>query len=414
MYTADSAIGVRFGVGKRWEVIPLANFTIAQLISTFRRAQLKLFLPSAPTVPLYLDFDYIRRTFPTFVGTVADLLTALGNASLPTTPTGIVLNLRTAQYKDGHKAGYTVTAVTHANLDNPSIADEDKTDIRLTRLNPATDYTEFYKRYLVSINGFYHQTDTDGVKGIVVTDAMKTLRHSGQNQIGLYNFKAMGDLVQVPITDAMMQLEDDGAEPGEARINLNMDLTGKTVFLVLGGYFMTIDPRTFTRVGDSSYLLDFKNIGMKNRWFESSKYLDLKHLPVDTTPINDDQILAANLTSAVFLRAYLKLTQTFFVILDNPEVFIEKQFIKRTRLPDIYVAYKEPKWPMVTTYGRHPEYWSTKEDGQWSMTVYDNVVAQRIYNTVNANNLTGIDDANEPQNRGELAWAQLLVIGSDV
>ena len=410
MYTAVSAIGVRFGVGKRWEQIVLADYTVAQLVTTFRRWQVTLTVPSAPTVMLYLDGDLVRQNWPNEQITFAQLLINLGNASLPTTPTGIKLNLRTARYKDAFKAGYTVTPVTHANNDNPSIALEDKTDIRLTRENPATDYVNFFKRYMVSINGFYHQTDTDGVKGIVVTDAMKSQRRSGQNQIGLFNFQNLGDLEFVPITNAMIQV----ADPGEARVTLGKVLDNKTVFLVLGGYFMLIDPLNFTRVGDSTYLIDFKNIPMKERWFESGKFLDLSGLPVDTTPMNDEEILAANLTSEAFIRAYLQLSQSFFVILDNPEVFANRQFVKRSRFPNHYVAYREPIYPLVTALGRMPEYWSVHEDRQWSLTVHDNVRGQRIFNTVNQIGLEGIDGANEPQNRGEVSPAFFLELGSDV
>lgn len=410
MYTAVSAMGVRFGVGKRWEEINLANFTVAQLVTTFRRWQVTLTVPSAPTVMLYLDGEVVRRNWPNETVTFPQLLVNLGNAALPTTLTGLKLNLRQARFKDAFKAGYTVTPVTHANNDNPSIALEDKHDIRLTRRLPATDYTNFFKRYMVSINGFYHQTDTDGVNGIVVTDAMKSQRHSGQNQIGLFNFQKMGDLEFVPVTNAMIDVVD----AGEARVTLGKNLDGKTVFLVLGGYFMTVDPHHFSRIGDSSYLIDFNNLPMRDRWFESTKYLDLRDLPVDTTPANDQQILDANLVSEAFIRAYLQISQSFFVILDNPEVFVNRQFIKRSYFPNHYVAYSEPVYPIVTGLGRMPEYWSVYEDRQWSLTVYDNVVAQRIFNTVNQNALVSVDDHNNPMYRGEVSMAYFMEIGSDV
>lgn len=414
MYTADSAIGVRFGTGKRWEQINLATVTVQALVTTYRRWQLTLHVPSAPTVPLYLDGDVIRLNWPNFVGTIADLLTSLGDASLPTTPTGIVLNMRTAQYKDAFKAGYAVTPVTHANSDSSSIAAEDKHDIRLTRTNPATDYTEFYRTCLVSINGFYHQTDTDGANGVVVTDAMKSLRHADANQIGLYNFKNVGKFEFVPITDAMINVPDIG----KARVALGKDLTDKTVFLVLGGYFMVVDPTLFYRVGDSTYVIDFNKLPMKDRWFESGIYIDLSAMPVESTPNNEFEIDEADLTSEDFIRAYLQMSQSFFCILDTPEVFVNRQFIKRTRLPDMYTAYKLPVYPMVTALGRHPEYWATAEDKkftQWSLTIKDSIKAKRVYNTLNQNSLEGgIDNANEPMKRGDIAMAHFLEIGRDV
>ncbi len=410
MYTAVSAIGVRFGVGKRWEQITLADFTVAQLVSTFRRWQVTLSIPSN-SAPLYLDGDVVRQNWPTYASSFSQLLIDLGSASLPTTSTGIVLKSRSAYYKDGFKAGYTVTPVTHANSDNPSIPMDDKVDIRLTRLNPATDYLDFHKHYLVSINGFYHLTDTDGVKGVVVSEGMTTLKRSGQNQIGLFNFKNVGQLELVPVTDPMIQVLDTG----KSRVTLSKNLEGKTVFLVLGGYFMTVDADAFYRVGESTYVIDFNKLPIKDRWFESSRYLLMKDMPVESTPVNPDEIDQADLTTEAFMRAYFKLSQSFFVILDCAEVFVERQFIRRSRLPDMYVSYKQPMYPMVTSFGRHPEYWATREDGQWSLCVYDNVRQRMIYDTVNQNAITGgIDDARVPMKRGELSMVHLLQIGRDV
>ena len=102
------------------------------------------------------------------------------------------------------------------------------------------------------------------------------------------------------------------------------------------------------------------------------------------------------------------------MILDCPEVFVNRQFIKRSRLPDMYTAYKQPVYPLVTGLGRHPEYWSVYEDRQWAITIYDNLVFRRVYNTVNERALEGIDDGNDPMVRAVLSMAYFLEIGRDV
>lgn len=409
MYLAVSAIGVRFGINKKWEEINLSDWKVIELFATFRRAQIKLSVASDPA-PQYITLDNLRVYYSTYPNSLAELLIYLGDRALATTTEPIVLNKRTAQFKDAFKAGFTVTPVTHANLDNVSIPAEEKTDIRLTREKPATDYMNLFKHCLVSINGFYHLTDTDGAKGVIVSDAMKSLRRSGQNQIGLYSFNNVGSLEIVPINPTMVQ----HSLPGEVKLTLPQDLTGKTVMLVLGGYLHTVDPFMFKRIGNATYKLDFNNLPMLERFFESRKYLDFSGLPLETTPMNLNQISVADLTNDAFIMAYLQMSQTFFVVLDAPEVFTQKQFIKRSGLPDMYIAYSEPFYPLVTELGRHPEYWYVHEDGQYSVTVYDNVIGNRAFNTVNANKLMSVDGSNESTNAGRISAAYFLEIGRDV
>jgi hypothetical protein len=413
MYSANSAIGVRFGISKRWEVITLADWTVAQLYTTFRKVQVTLSTVS-DNVIRYLDLNLIKSAHATFPGTFFALLIANGNTALPTTTIGIAFNKRVAKYKDVFKAGYTVTPVTPANLDNLAIDPALKTDIRLTRTNPATDYMLFHHTCLVSVNGFYHLNDTDGVNGVMVKDAMKSSKFSKQNQLGMYNFNQMCTLTQVPITPAMVTQVFAQSVPGQVRVNLGIDLTNKSILVCLGGYLSFVDGYGISRVGDSEFKIDFNNLPFLERFFESRKYIDLSSLSLDTTPNNLSQISLANLISDPVILAYLQLSQTFFIVLDCPEIYTQTQFIKNIGLPNRYISYTEPLYPLVTAYGRQPEYWITQEDGQYSLTVYDNAVENKIFNTVLQSHLTSVGNANWPNYPGHISDAHFLEIGRDI
>ena len=114
MYTATHAIGVRLGIGKQWESIKLEDWGLAGLFSTFRRVQVTLSLPSN-SAPLYLDLETLRTAHASDPSSLQVVLNQLGNAALPTTPTGLVIKKRTARFRDAFRAGYTVTPVTHAS-----------------------------------------------------------------------------------------------------------------------------------------------------------------------------------------------------------------------------------------------------------------------------------------------------------
>lgn len=408
MYTAVSAIGVRFGLNKKWEVVTLADYTVASAFVYFRKLQLKILTSSNQT--LYLDFNTQKTAHGNFPGSIQALLTSLSGVSLPTTLTGIVLNKRTAKFKDAFKAGYTMTPVTSSNLDNLNIEPSLKTHLRMTRTAPVTDYMNFYHHCLISINGFYHLSDTDGVNGVIVSDAMKSSKHSGQNQIGIYHFGDVCSIRLVPITAGMIEQ----TVPGQAKVNLGIDLTNKTALASIGGYLHVVDGYGLSKVGDSLFKIDFNNLPLLDRFFESRKFLDLSSLPLETTPFNLSQISLNELMSNAFILAYLLLSQSFFIILDCPEIYVQKQFIKRTGLPSMYISYTDPIYPLVTGLGRHPEYWKVLEDGQYSVTIYDGIVEDKVFNTTLIDYLSTVSGANWPTYPGHISEAHLLEIGRDV
>jgi hypothetical protein len=409
MYFITSATGVKKGIHKQWQAIDLTSLSVASLYTTYRKVWLTLTLSTDPT-PLYLDMDDVATRYATYAGTFAEWLVFIAAQSLPTRTTGPIFRHRSAKFCDAFKAGYTVTPVTHANVDSASTPMADKPDVRLTRTSPVTDYTAFFTHCLVSINGFYHLSDTDGVNGIVVSDAMTTLRHSRQNQIGLLSFSTVCSLQIVPITASMLQ----HTEPGQANVTLPQDLTNKTVMLVLGGYLHVIDPVTFQRIAQDTFKVDFLSLPLLERYYESKKYLDLSSLNLESSPTNDQQIGIDDLLTPEVLTAYLTLSQSFLVILDCPEIYLQKQFIKRTGLPDMYIAYNEPIYPLVTALGRHPEYWYTLEDGQYSVTVYDALVENRIFDTVMTAELASVDAGRRPAYPGSISPAHFLEIGRDI
>jgi hypothetical protein len=327
----------------------------------------------------------------------------------PTTLHPIISTTRTAKFKDAFKAGYKLTPVSRANLDNTNILDTLKTCVRLTRTLPTVDYTSFFNHCLVSVNGFYHLIDTDGTNGIVVVDAMKSLKRSNQNQIGVYSFSKVCALQAVPIVPSMI----DHTNPGIAKITLPMSLTNKTVLMVIGGYLHFQDTTTFTQIGLSSFQVNFNLLPTLDRFYESRKYLDLSSLPLQSTINNTSQVALSDFLGDANITALLGLSQSFMVVLDNPSIFVNRIYIRKTGLPNLYIAYKEPVYPLITGLGRAPEYWSTKEDGQYALSVYDNLIENRVYNTMMADHLTTVDSSTWSFYPGYTSGAYMLEVGSD-
>jgi hypothetical protein len=108
------------------------------------------------------------------------------------------------------------------------------------------------------------------------------------------------------------------------------------------------------------------------------------------------------------------MSQSFIVVLDCPEVYQEVNYVRKTGFPGCYIAYTDPKYPLVTGLGRHNEYWYRLENDQYIMTVYDNAVSNRIYNTVDPYFQNSIGSSELPTDPVYLSGAYLLMIARDV
>ena len=410
MYTVITAIGVPFGLNQRWVVIDLTAYTVAQLYTTFRRVQITL-LPTGATVAVYLNLATIATTYSNYNFPFATLLTSLGSTALPTTTTGLILNKNSAFYKDAFKAGFIITPVTSTNTIIPFLPNIVLPNIRLTRTDIKIDYTYLQANVLVNVNGFYHQTTTDGINGVMVIDAMKSLVRSQQNQLALWNFGKVGTVTQVPITTEMVSTATP-ATPTAPVITLPMTLVNQSVFLILGGYLVPVDGTTLTQLGSSTFQLNFALIDLVNRYYESINYIDIDSVLATTPPTNPNQIVIADLTTPTAIAAWLALTQTFFVVVNTPELYMQKLGVKRIGTPNQYITYQRPTSPLVLALGRQPPYWDIQEDRQWLLSIYDNNIGNLLYYST-ANTLS-TNGACQPGTPGNLQEAYLLEIGSDI
>lgn len=409
MYTAQAAIGVRFGLNKRWEEIDLTAWTVANLFRTFRLCQLTL-LPPGISVPVYANLQQLAATYGTYTGTVAQMLTALGSASLISSPTPWSLDNQKAYFVDYGLAGYKATPVSSVNTIDPTIPDIDQPNVRLTNPLKVVDYLTFFQNCLVSVNGFWHLSDTDGTNGVMVVDANKSLVKSGQGQIGLWNFEAVAPITYVPITPSMV----DTSVSQIATVTLPGNLSGQSVFLILGGYLVWVDGVALTMVGPNAFKIDFTQLNMVDRFFESGNYIDLTSLGLQPSPNNVNQISIANLTTPAAILAWLQLSQSYFVVVACPELYSQTLAVKRSGFPNLYYTYQTPVSPLQLETGRMPSYWPTQCDGQWELALNSNVIGNKLYYENPLPSWISSSGANMPGMPGHLANAQLFEVGRDV
>lgn len=431
MYTLNpTAIGVKKGLNKRWQQVPLDGVSVQELIAQYRILQITL-TPQGATDPVYLLLSTISATYAAYSGTFQDLLDALGNAALPTVNASVILDKAVARFYDVFKLRYQVQVVDATNNDPPAVYDADDYDhIRIQRSDSAIDSASAVNQVLANVNGFYHRTENIGGRGLFVRDALKSLRQSNQNQLGLWDFKALGGFTLVPTVPGAVHSSGTAFQ-----VSFPQDVSQKTVFFVIAGYFFAVDGGVVTQNGPGSFLIDFAHAAMRlpARYFEAANYLDLASIAALAAGETSGTIDTTKLGNADTIAAWMALSQTFAVIINRQNCYVQSRYVQRTGNPNQYVCYLDrdlsnlpnevedtrlaltpPDLPLVLELGRQPPYWCVTERWAHSLTIYNNRVGELLYESGQPADNILTSGADQPGSPGLVQQAYLLEFGSDV
>lgn len=413
MYSLVKAVGVEKGFNKRWKDVQIATVPVYVLFDTYAELYITLSNPFL-SGPVDIQIESLRTDYYLFQGTFTEFLTSIGNAVLQVSPTASpVINPTYAKYSDAFRASYNVTPVNILLSPTSPTPSSDKTSLRLSRPNSNTSMLTFFEHCMVSVNGFFHRTDFDGTYAYVLEGNSSRLK-SRQNQIGFLSFLKLGKIENVPVTPSMVYKQTpDATLRQRIYIKLNKNIANKTVVLSLGGYLMFTDGVTFWQTGDDTFAIAINRIPFLERYFESQQYLDFTALGLPVSTANPDAVSVAELYSDTVLTKYLTLPQTFFVIIDTPRMFVNKYQVKDIGLPGKFITYTEPTYPLVVSNGKVAEYWIVKEAGQWSMTVNDSYLHNRVLSAQPVSGLNVVSPNDIPQTPVYNSGGYLLEIGKD-
>lgn len=394
MYQLVSAIAKPMNSDGKWVALEIGGVALKTLYTAYSRVIATLTNPFLPDL-VSLDLNNIAGQAAGQGVTFDQFLTNLGSTALPTSTTLQELAPKYAKYADAFHAGYKIAPAHPSAGVGSEYPPADMTWLLLTR--PGTDYELFIRSCLVSVNGFYHLLDGAGA-GVYVKDGNCSALLSRQNQIGLTSFRELGAITYVPITEQMIYKQDPAQlYRNRCYVDIGQDVSDKSVMLVLGGYLHVLDQQSFHRVSASAFAIDMGNISLLERFYESAPYLDLSSLQLDRTTRNPSQISAAQFLSDERLVKYLTLSQSFFVVLDNSDIFVERQAVRSSVLPDTFISYVRPEWPLIVGCGKVGNYWYTQEAGQYALNCHDAMRQNRLFTTANKALLDNVSAARDPR-----------------
>lgn len=414
MYIYSDSIYLIRSVGAQWRKdsetnIDLNEKSIFDIFSSYSKIYLIL-THSIVSGTFYVDMDIFKEQYSSSNLTLDELLTLNGNNTLEYVETIPDTAIKYARFGDGFRAKYKIdtTIIGVASPDN--YPEKDKVDIVLTRPNYKTSMDTIHTHCLVSVNGYIHMTDTDGEKAYVY-EGGRTKNKSKQSTLGILSFLDIGQLTKIQLDPARILAETDESSLKDKIIfSVDQDLDNKSYILVLGGYMIFPSENTFWRSGVRTFSLDLNKLPYVERLYESSLYLDLSHLELTEQIIGEHVYSMPELWSDDVIKKYMTMSQSFLVIVDTPNLYTDKIFLKKSNTPGKFTAYQDPNLPLILNYGKIAEYWKEYEDGYWSVSVVDNYLRNYIITQQNVQDLIGVNDHLDPTKPFEFSRGYLLNI----
>lgn len=378
MYQVQQVLGLPVATGSKWVSVDVSSILVSVLFRQYKKLVVVLQDNVVTENVINVNLDALRATYSQYANTLAVLIQSLGDGfayqtldALPNSQVGYVTYNHA--YLAGYKSNLAKAGINYEPGNDPELL----TDVILTRPDIEMDAQGLFDYCLPSVNGFFHQFDFDG-NNIFVKDGGVTVKKTNNNQVGLYNFKALSKLDVVPITDEKLSIpEGFSLIKDRVRITLPDTYNVKSFFLVVGGY--AIWPQTDVLWQDTSrsFILNLSRLPILERILESREYIDISPLELPVTDTAPNAIFLEALYSDEVLRKYLCLSQSFIVLIDSPNLFVNRIKVRAFREPGLFSSLTEPKYPLFLGTGRVAEYWKERDGERWALTFTDNF--RRMY-----------------------------------
>lgn len=129
--------------------------------------------------------------------------------------------------------------VSWCSIDSPDVRDDIYQKDQSNDL-VISSTTKDFSNALVAVNGVFHKTYFFN-KELYVQGGFSNIKTAKQNKVAIYDTTTLGGHLVVPITQANIDPSNNAPFSGVTLTFPNIDFTGMTVLLVLGGYLYALD-----------------------------------------------------------------------------------------------------------------------------------------------------------------------------
>ena len=413
MYTFIRAIAVKHGYNQRWEDVDISAIPTNILFIKYRQIYAVL-TQSTIIGDLTLDLQSIAPQLQSNTGTISDYLSSIGNTALATTAGTPVIVRNQVVFSDAVQADYDIAPADYNLGEGDETPDDFLDHLRITRQTDGEpiDWLAFRQVVIPSINGFYHSMSADS-RGYYIQNGNKSVRKSGRRHIGLTSFGTIGPLEYISLLEPelIFDFRPNTQEVDRVTLVFQKDaFKDKTPFLVLGGYMVLVDGDTLSAPTDNVLVFKTRKYPTLERYFESRDTLDYDAFPIVKDPNNPGWVLASSFRTEAYWRSLFTMNQSFVARIPSTKLIVERVYPELQTVPNTFMSYERPKWPLVVCEGKHEVYWSQYEDKSWVLTCGDTYKRNYMFQSSPNGELVGIDDALQLADAGRYSPGYFLKI----
>lgn len=300
--------------------------------------------------------------------TVAEWLMAIGNTTLPVVKAKVKLTSKLAKSMCAYVAGYSVNASNGRVFnDSEETLDEDRLHLALTK--GYENLLDMSNYALASVNGFLHATDSDQ-DAFYIRHGSETMQVGKSPKINIHSFDNISKLTQVPLSKCTITPRSGGQLTHGVTITTDIDLTGKTVWLSVGGYLMHLN-RDYKVLNRKSIVLDWTKFNFKHKYLNARGKMNLNNvdLAMNLTDGGVGVLSDLVLNRDEVIRAYLELPQSFIIVFDNPTINTVVRRLEDTSLPGKYLIQDNPYVMYLHEDGSLPPVSVIDEHKTWVVSI---------------------------------------------
>lgn len=301
-----------------------------------------------------------------FNGTLNDWFASLGNRALTTSDTLPNLVERHAKFNNLDSWWFTQRPTDINFSPKREFTYAEANDLLVTK--QGVDYKTLFSQALFTVNGYLHRSSLSD-DGIYLIDAIRTAKVPNDTHSGVLTFGNISTLTCYPITEDQYVPADEYSSYNEKiMMRLPFNAKGKQVALVIGGVLYW-QCNALDIIGEQLASINTLHINWVDRYFYDRNWLNLSSIPVTIDPDTPDVLYKSEYQAEAFYKGWLGLSQSFWVVFDNPYLEIKTIPLTKYNWPGQYMITGDEPIPVYLHNGVLAEPLLLPSDGQSQLMV---------------------------------------------
>lgn len=364
MYTFVKMIAKDRGRTGTWFESSDSNIPVRQISQRYHNCYLVLSNPYYAT-EVTLDCKDVEVLFAKQNSqmTISQWLVSLGATTLPVTEKPFKLKVDYVRYRDAIQAGWGIDLCHRTSHPSIKLPKSELDDLVMRKEGVAAK--RFLDHCLVTVNNLVHLTMEGADDSVQVIDGGVSNRVYNDNHVGILSFEKVGRLSVIPIVPEMVSgLNGKSSLSDLCVIKLPEEYDAERYFpmVSIGGFLHALGS-VFSYQGNNCFKVDLGNFGWESRYYELHKRTDLSLLHKYMTQKNGnyDQVSNEELFSDPVLMSLLCMSQSFVVLVDNPNIVVNQIPLEQTLTPGTYLTQSPLIAPVLYNKGLLYDAWEITE-----------------------------------------------------